>query len=65
MNSHKHVTPDHPIRSLIARAHPAIPAELSIRCGVGVGYPDPDFSADNLHVGREPLAKNVVFPDNY
>jgi hypothetical protein len=31
---------------------------------VAVGYPDPDFAANKLHVGREPIGKNVVFLDN-
>ena len=47
----------------IVRAQLAIPAELSILCGVAIGYPDPDFAANKLHVGREPLGKNVVFLD--
>ena len=42
----------------------AIPAELSIICGLAVGYPDPDFPANKLHVGREPIAKDVVFLDS-
>jgi hypothetical protein len=25
--------------------------------------PDPDFAANKLHVGREPIGKNVVFLD--
>jgi hypothetical protein len=28
-----------------------------------VGYPDPDFAANKLRVGREPIGKNVVFLD--
>ena len=47
----------------IVRAQLAIPAELSILCGVAIGYPDPDFAANKLHVGREPIGKNVVFLD--
>ena len=47
----------------IVRAQLAIPAELSILCGLAVGYPDPDFAANKLHVGREPIGKNVVFLD--
>jgi nitroreductase len=46
------------------RAQLAIPAELSILCGLAVGYPDPDFLANRLHVRREPVEKNVVFLDN-
>ena len=30
----------------------AIPAELSILSGLAVGYPDPDFPANKLHVAR-------------
>ena len=47
----------------IVRAQLAIPAELSILCGLAVGYPDPDFAANRLHVDREPVGKNVVFLD--
>jgi nitroreductase len=47
----------------IVRAQLAIPAELSILCGVAIGYPDPDFPANKLHVGREPLRENIVFLD--
>jgi nitroreductase len=45
----------------IVRAQLAIPAELSILCGLAVGYPDPDFPANKLHIGREPIGENVVF----
>lgn len=48
----------------IVRAQLAIPAELSILCGVAVGYPDPDFPANRLHIGREDIEKNVVFLDS-
>jgi nitroreductase len=47
----------------IVRAQLAIPAELLILCGLAVGYPDPDFPANCLHVSREPIDKNVVFLD--
>jgi uncharacterized protein YbjT (DUF2867 family) len=40
------------------------PAELSILCGLAVGYPDPDFAANELHVGREAIEKNVMFLDS-
>ena len=43
------------------RAQLAIPAELSILCGLAVGYPDPDFAANKLHVSREAIGKCVVF----
>ena len=48
----------------IVRAQLAIPAELSILCGLAVGYPDPDFPANRLHIGRETIGKNVVFLDS-
>lgn len=48
----------------IIRAELAIPAELSILCGLAVGYADPDFPANKLHIGREPIEKNVVFLDS-
>src|SRR5262249_35096846 len=47
----------------IARAQLAIPTELSILCGLAIGYPDPDFAANRLHVGREAIEKSVVFLD--
>jgi nitroreductase len=48
----------------IIRAQLGIPAELSILCGLAVGYPDPDFPANKLRTGREATEKNVVFVDN-
>jgi nitroreductase len=48
----------------VIRTQLAIPAELSIICGLAVGYPDPDFPGNKLHVGREPIAKDLVFLDN-
>jgi len=47
----------------IVRAQLAIQEELLILCGLAVGYPDPDFPANRLHVSREPIDKNVVFLD--
>jgi nitroreductase len=48
----------------IVRAQLAIPVKLWILCGLAVGYPDPNFSANKLHIGREPIGENVVFLDN-
>jgi nitroreductase len=48
----------------IVRAQLAIPAELSILCGLAVAYSDPDFPANKLHIGREAIKKNVVFMDS-
>src|SRR5262244_754078 len=47
----------------IVRAQLAIPADLAIRCGLAVGYPDPGFPANRLHISREAVEKNVVFLD--
>ena len=48
----------------IVRTQLSIPPELSILCGVAVGYPDPDFPGNKLHIGRDPVQNNVVFLDN-
>ena len=48
----------------VVRAQLAIPAELLILCGLAVGYPDPEFPANKLHIGREAIEKNVLFLDN-
>jgi nitroreductase len=45
----------------IVRAQLAIQEELLLLCGLAVGYPDPDFPANRLHISREPIDKNVVF----
>jgi nitroreductase len=47
----------------IIRAQLAVPEELSILCGLAIGYPDPDFPANRLHASREPIGKDVVFVD--
>jgi nitroreductase len=46
----------------IVRAQLAIPAELSILCGLAVGYPDPDFPANRLHISREAVEKAAQCP---
>jgi nitroreductase len=48
----------------IVRAQLGIPAELTILCGLAVGYADTDFPANRLHAKREPIEKNVAFLDN-
>ena len=37
--------------------------ELTNICALAVGYHDPDFPTDNLRIGRDPVAKHVVFLD--
>ena len=48
----------------VVRAQLPIRAELLILCGLAIGYPDPEFPANKLHIGREAIEKNVVFLDN-
>src|SRR5215469_10976160 len=43
------------------RAQLSIPKDLSILCGLAIGYADPDFAGNKLHVSRDPFKKNVVF----
>ena len=45
----------------ILRAQLTISEELSILCSVSIGYPDPDFAANKLHIQREPIKENIVF----
>ncbi|MFT3766321.1 MAG: nitroreductase [Minicystis sp.] len=47
----------------IIRGELGIAEELSILCGLAVGYADPDFPANHLRVGREAVERNVVFVD--
>jgi Bacterial extracellular solute-binding proteins, family 5 Middle/Nitroreductase family len=48
----------------VVRTELNIPPELTFICGLAVGDPDPDFPANKLHIGRDPVAKHVVFLDN-
>ena len=48
----------------IVRSQLAIPTELSILCGVAVGYPDPNFPANKLRFARNPIDMNVAFINN-
>jgi len=47
----------------ILHAQLAIPPEYTILCGLAIGYPDPDFPANHLHIERNPIERNVVFHD--
>ena len=38
-----------------------IPPEFTVLCGLAIGYPDPTFPANRLHIPRNPIEKNVVF----
>jgi nitroreductase len=48
----------------ILRSHLDIPDELTVLCGLAIGYPDPAFVGNSLAVPRNPVEKNVVFLDN-
>jgi nitroreductase len=38
-----------------------IPQQYSVLCGLAIGYADPDFPANKLRTGRNPIEQNVVF----
>ncbi len=46
------------------RAHLGIPDELTVLCGMSIGYPDPAFPGNRLAVPRNPVETNVVFLDS-
>jgi nitroreductase len=48
----------------ILRAHLDIPDDLTVLCGLAIGYPDPAFPGNSLAVPRNPVDKNVVFLDS-
>ena len=37
-----------------------VPRELSILCGMSIGYPDMDFPVNRLNIGRASIENNVV-----
>ena len=47
----------------IVHRHLAIPPQYMILCGLAIGYPDPNFPANNLRIGRNPIEQNVAFHD--
>jgi nitroreductase len=48
----------------ILRTELNIQPELAIICGIAIGYADPDFPGNHLHVGRAPVEHNVVYLDS-
>ena len=48
----------------IIREQLGIDEELRILCGVSIGYPDPEFPANQLHTPRSPLEHNVTFVES-
>ncbi|MCV7075095.1 nitroreductase [Mycobacterium szulgai] len=47
----------------IVRRQLGIAAEMTLLCGLAIGYPDPDFSGNSLRIGRESVDKHAVFLD--
>lgn len=50
--------------SPIVRTQLDIPDELTVLCGLSIGYPDPAFPANSIAVPRNPVSTNVVFLDS-
>jgi hypothetical protein len=48
-------------RPEILRKQLDIPDELTVLCGLAIGYPDPAFGGNSLVVPRNPVETNVVF----
>ena len=48
----------------VIRSELNIPLELWSLCGLAVGYTDPDFPANHLHISRYPVQKNISFLDD-
>jgi nitroreductase len=48
----------------ILRAQLDIPDDLTVLCGLAIGYPDPAFPGNSLAVPRNPVESNVVFLDS-
>lgn len=47
----------------IVREQLGIAPDMRILCGLAVGYPDPDFPANSLRIGRDTVDQHVVFLD--
>ncbi|OBA61298.1 oxidoreductase [Mycobacterium sp. 1100029.7] len=48
----------------VLREQLGIPVELTILCGLSVGYPDPDFPANHIRLGRDTVEQKVTFVDD-
>ena len=48
----------------IIHKHLNISEQFTIMCGLAVGYADPDFPANKIRVGRQPVEKNITFVDD-
>jgi nitroreductase len=47
----------------VVREQLEISDEMRILCGLAIGYPDPSFPGNAIHVPRNPVESNVVFVD--
>ncbi len=48
----------------VLHAQLGIPDELTVLCGLAIGYPDPAFPGNSISVPRNPVETNVVFMDS-
>jgi nitroreductase len=48
----------------ILRAQLGIPEELTVLCGLAIGYPDPAFAGSSLVTPRNRVETNAVFLDS-
>jgi nitroreductase len=48
----------------VVRAQLDIPDELTVLCGLSIGYPDPNFGGNDIVTPRNPVEKNVVFVEH-
>jgi nitroreductase len=47
----------------IIRAELGIPEEMTVLCGLAIGYPDDQFPGNHLRTPREPVDSRIVFVD--
>ena len=45
----------------VVREELDIPADLTVLCGLCIGYADPSFAANGVRTPRSPLSHNVTF----
>lgn len=45
----------------VVRQHLDIPDDLTVLCGICIGYADPGFPANSINTPRNPVTENVVF----
>lgn len=48
----------------VVRQQLEIPDELTVLCGLAIGYPDDDFPANHLRTPRNPVTANVVYVED-